>query len=1735
MKSLVDLQRLYDRNRYLEAFQETAEYWSSAQSLDSFSSDELIFAGRLAFRLGGSRMSRRLFRKAIEKNPNDAQVRYFTCRIPQRGRNMFEDLRRMERNPELDGADPDTQASWLAFQGVIWARVRDFSKAHRCIERAHAFSVSQSWVLSCESDIYSYQDLRSEALDLAEKAWSINPGVPYAAHSLGQCLVNLSRVEEAAERLEKATEGSESVEVLQLACWHLCTLTETLEGARRIEVLNRAKELAGRFEGLAPLADRETRSQFARAWLDIAELEDDHEAIKRWAREVRSPFHRKVLANLEKNPDGCRIRLPFRRAIQKHDTCLPTSVASALGAMGVEVDADAMASEITFGGTAEWAAAEWLEKRGLTTRFFPVTTDLAALLIKQGFAFVMTLEADDNAHAVAIVGIDEAAGTLFVHDPQALRTTEYLLEHIGEGETPLGPKGMAIVPLEKANDLDRLLPQTEVAAMTATEAYHRAGERQGHTAASEVVAGLVEHHPDHAITRLLKAIQAIQEGRLSFAQIELQTLLATFPNSAIVRLHLLSTCRALGNTALMREVLEGVVKRGLLPGVQSRQDWVNPPSRYVTEYADILRLSAETREEARQLLNRVIKLHDGTFAQAWHVLGDLLWDEYDVEGYLLAYRLASCLSLNAEHYARSYCEALGNADRKEEGLAWLEKRVHEFEASLYGESTRISWISALENWGYPERAIAAFEESLAVHGQSAEFLGFAAPFAARMGQWEKAESLLQRLENLGNPSSFHEAALYVYRSSGQLDKAIEHAERWVLESPMSFEARKELAALIEKRDGTTAATERTAAWLREQADHDEFERLYCGQLDRCNAPHWKKYALLRRRVKRNPEDGWAWRELTFDLLGDTKWRNEKQERRSQRRLAMFFAECERTGPESAATQRIRALRHEARGKWDEAVRAWLTSIRLEPGELYGYQRLWDCLARFDLEEQERLWKEAAALMRGYAGRLSVARSAILFCGERFGMAMAEETVQSWRKARPDDPELVEAFADLLLERGQGRTDAERASEMLRPAVDHYPFHVGLRFSLASAQRTLGQFEAADETLQEIVRRKPDYSAAQIQLARVHERHKRYDEALRILEVARKRDPRNTTIYDASAQVLIAAGRHDQARELVAEATQRFPGGVNWRERAIELLKDCGDEEAAIRTAREGIEVYPRGAYLWLVLGRTLLELPRFAKGGEVEQCFRRSLELNKELFGAADRLAILLVEQRRHAEAEEVVRRIEGLLPDPTPAKGRLAWIHRDGGKKTEARSELTAVVSRSPWYSWGWNLLIDWMAEDKAWNEARSILRKVPEALRADTKFRRKRLSTLEEAGLPATELDQEWMTLLHDFPEDIPLHLIRYDSLRDAKRMPEAATVLEIARNLDPQNPYARARSVEVLSGDPKKHEEAIEIALSVLVADREESVWPVDFAWQAIEKAKLAERCDQQARKLLEEGQQPTPRALFWLAKRAANKCTSASSNRRPVWRTWFPDEGAREILALLKLVDSTTWATDRHRAVLLERLNGESYHRNVARYWRKHKTEVESGVESWAQAGRALVALKRERKARELLGQWQERAGVRMWMLANYVMALSPRSRSGLKERMSVCEDALRMLPHDHCAKYLLHVQAEACALLGEKQKFLEVWNANQDYFDGKVEGEEWFETKSRHLLGDLTIMARALQRSDESTYNKTVRSLRWERFRERYWKRRAPKRTTFNPRWIWLIVSVLWLLMQLLRSTLEVHR
>ncbi|HEY6372975.1 MAG TPA: tetratricopeptide repeat protein, partial [Candidatus Sulfotelmatobacter sp.] len=1530
---------------------------------------------------------------------------------------MLDDLRKFEDAPDLGGDDPKLRARWFAAHAMMWGSLRDFERAHACLQSGEALNIADSWFLSCKSEVLAMEDRWEDALAAAEQAWALDPGSPAATRSLGHSLLNLGRAGEAAERLTTMAFPGESYELALYACWHQCTWAETLAGNERRVALETACELTDKLPELAPLADREADAVVARMKLEVAALMDDHVEMAKWAKNARLPFYRAVLDNLRKNPSGQRIRLAHRRVRQKYQECLPSSVASSLSVYGKELDPREMASDVTFGGTQYWSATEWLEKRGFTVRMFCATPAVTAALVKAGFSFVLGIETDDFAHAVNVVGLDEAAGTVLLHDPSTFHTREYLLSSLGKQEAPIGPKAMAVVPPEHAAALDQLLPRGDVEAMTALMLHQKARMRVGVEAAREVVEDLTRKQPDHPLTRYLEAIQAREEGHTRQALSELQALLREYPSSAMVRLTLLSTCRALGNSALIREVLAEVVDAGTLPGVQVQQEWRHPPNTYVCQWADLLRTCAPTRPRARHLLNGVLRRQFNA-AQAWHVLGDLFWQEDNLRGRLLCFRLASCLASNNEHYARSYCDTLMKMGQPEEGLAWLEKRARKYGAAALGTWPWATWASALEYWGQPDKAINVCREALRLHPKSPELWSFSACFLARMGEWNEANDSLAALKALGNSALHEEAATIVGRMSGDLSETIRHCEQWIRCAPHSLPARESLLDLMAKRDGTRAAMQLAARWSAANRGHDDLERIYAARLDAGAAPRWKKDLLLARRVKRNREDSWAWRELGFRRMGDYERASATRRRRLSPRVEAILKECDRTAPEHPSTLRARAHWCETHREWGQAIALWFESIDQEPNNVYSYRRAWIGSAALKPEERQSVLEKIEAALQSCPERIPFAKEAVFLVAQRLGNAVAEGMVMRLREVRTDDPDVVQANADLLSELGQGRSDAARALKILEPALVRFPYHLGLRFSVIAACRKLGLADRAEAELREIIRRFPGDVAAHLQLARLLDYLGKRDEASQLMNAAAARNPLSTEIWATRAHMLAKNRQFVEARAVITRGMQLLPDAVGWRAKAARLLLECGDKEGAVQIVRDGTAMYPRGAYLWFLLGDVLNRAREFAKPGEVEACLRKSLTLHSALMDAADLLAGALTEQRRYEEAEQVTTPLLTIYPDNSPARGRLAWIRRQKGEKAEATKEMGSIVRDSPWYRWGWGVFMDWILQDQAWEVGRQTLREIPASFRGDTKFRKQRLAVLEKCGLSAQEIESEWQGLLADFPEDVGLHLQRYDSLRAQGKSDESAAVLRKVQPLEPNSPFIRARLAEVLLKENKKSE-AMDAISSVWFQEVENSSWPVEYSWKAAKSAGVQKQVYENALQLLRKGSKPTPQALHWMASYALGETRPEKVRVQPIWHSWVPLKSARPVLSMLKMLDAQS-ANDGQRIwVLLQELSGHGYHRNVVRYWNAHRASLWTNVDIWGQVGYCILGLGRKGEARKHFSDWKQRRGVQMWMVTNYVWSCARWGRSSREHIRTTCQEALAQLRHDHSAKYLAH--------------------------------------------------------------------------------------------------------------------
>jgi hypothetical protein len=106
---------------------------------------------------------------------------------------------------------------------------------------------------------------------------------------------------------------------------------------------------------------------------------------------------------------------------------------------------------------------------------------------------------------------------------------------------------------------------------------------------------------------------------------------------------------------------------------------------------------------------------------------------------------------------------------------------------------------------------------------------------------------------------------------------------------------------------------------------------------------------------------------------------------------------------------------------------------------------------------------------------------------------------------------------------------------------------------------------------------------------------------------------------------------------------------------------------------------------------------------------------------------------------------------------------------------------------------------------------------------------------------------------------------------------------------------------------------------------------------------------------------------------------------------------------------------------------------------------------------------------------------MWMLGNHVLALPRLTRGARTEVTAACREGLATLTHDHCARYLAYMGAEACVLNRDKQGLLAIWQNHNVYFEKSVQKGDFFPEWQRYLVYEIPQAVRLLSQPCEPGY------------------------------------------------------
>src|SRR5262249_4160554 len=183
----------------------------------------------------------------------------------------------------------------------------------------------------------------------------------------------------------------------------------------------------------------------------------DVAAAATWARECGEPFFKTLAPRLEDpNSEDRRVRLDVGFVRQHHQTCAPATLAALARFWDRPAGPLEGADEICYDGTPDHRQRSWADRNGYLAREFTVTWDSARGLLDRGVPFTLTTVETQSAHLQAVIGYDARRGTFLIRDPSLPYAGEALAQAFLDRYRSVGPRGMALVPLEPAGRLEGL-------------------------------------------------------------------------------------------------------------------------------------------------------------------------------------------------------------------------------------------------------------------------------------------------------------------------------------------------------------------------------------------------------------------------------------------------------------------------------------------------------------------------------------------------------------------------------------------------------------------------------------------------------------------------------------------------------------------------------------------------------------------------------------------------------------------------------------------------------------------------------------------------------------------------------------------------------------------------------------------------------------------------------------------------------------------------------------------------------------------------------------------------------------------------------------------------------------------------------------------------------------------------------------------------------------------------------
>jgi tetratricopeptide (TPR) repeat protein len=1233
----------YESGQYLNAWRLVEglgpmQTWSGTEAQ--------VFGFRLAGNMGASRLAALLITRAHRAAPRDPRVAVHYGYYLQRRRGLLPCWCHASEAEVFAKESPDMLADLKAMRASIAATYRDFETAWQLWNEAVAIDPGSPWLEVEKASILLTQELRQEALESIDASLAVRPWYRPAVQYRGRILHLLGRWQEAISFLTEANAKLQSHGVAA----QLMTLK------REVDDHAGMAELADQIEFLSVIAEPAEREWLQARRVDLLYLKGDYATAASIAEPMNGDYY-PALAKRLRQPgvQARRKRLAFEFVHQKHNTCAPATLAAVAHFWERPVTMEQIVDSICYDGTYDYSERSWAEANGFTAREFTVTLESARLLIDASVPFVVNTVEVGSAHSQALIGYDEVRQSLFIQDPGEPHYREVPAVEFLENYKLTGPRGLVLVPEEKAAWLASLpLPDTGMYDLnyrfsSALAAYDRDGAE---TALREMEA-------------LDSGHRLVLMGRLSLAAFDgnevaradcLERLMEVFPDDPRLLNWKILTLRALGHSEERMRLLRATA------------DHEAPPSWCLRMLGEELLEDARRWPEARRILLRAHSM-TGSDPGVLIRLADLMRRsrEGSAEDFLHAYRFAAAISDKVEGFAQLWFSHAVSHGRTEEALGWLRRRMKE-----YGHKSgapALTLVQSLDLLGRPEM-VEVIREAVALRPEDGDLLVELARMETRLGRYDEAAAFLQKAEGKTTPSSWQRAlALLLRRRDGPAAELTIWQD--ILErEPLALDAHAAVARELAGTLGTPEALAHLEAVTVRFPHHYGLGQLLIEWLREVDAGlAWHQ---VQRMIELHPVDPWARREAALVLreLG----RHEEALREA--RLAVEMA------PDQAASHTVVGVALIALARHSEAIISLREAIRLDVNYPFSFETLMQASEGSDKQRAGLAFIRSEMIRQVLNGNGLHSYRAQAFTVLDPDELHAELT-EVW-KARPD---LWEAWSVLIAQKLDSGEQAE-AVNLAREATDRFPLLPGAWRDLATAQRLAGDLPAAVETMRYATQLNPDWPDGWLSLA---EHQEDMGDAVAAVETLRRgtaRLPLNQNLRGTLATLLWRCDSRAEAWSL-AEKTVTEDPAQDWAWNALNnWAAPLQKQEALLTLGRSLTEQRPQEARSWFILAR-LLPLEKFT---EMLAALNRAIEINPLLIDAYDHRVQMLAQLGRLDEAEASLKtgpwENEAM---PSTLCGRSAWLQALRGDPIGAIRRMKVVLERHRNYYWGWEMISVW------------------------------------------------------------------------------------------------------------------------------------------------------------------------------------------------------------------------------------------------------------------------------------------------------------------------------------------------------------------------------------------------------------------------------------------------------------